>query len=63
MKARIPHSRRRRGLLLLAAASLVEPLALRARGFPVGGNLIVRCRCPVGGHRSLARSRHDVRLP
>jgi hypothetical protein len=36
-------SKRRRRLLLLAAV-LAEPIALRARGLPLGGNVIVRCR-------------------
>jgi hypothetical protein len=40
MKAR--RSRRRRRLLL--ALALVEPLLMWARGYPIGGNLIVRCR-------------------
>ena len=30
--------------MLLLAGLLAEPLALWARGFPIGGNLIVRCR-------------------
>lgn len=38
-----PRSKRRRRLLLFAGA-LAEPLAMRARGYPIGGNLIVRCR-------------------
>lgn len=33
---------RRRRLLLLAA--LAEPLALRLRGYPIGGRVVVRCR-------------------
>jgi hypothetical protein len=41
VKAR--RSKRRRRLLLIAA-TLAEPLAMRARGYPIGGNLIVRCR-------------------
>jgi hypothetical protein len=28
----------------LLASALVEPLAMRARGYPMGGNLVVRCR-------------------
>jgi len=40
MKAR--RSKRRRRLLL--ALALVEPLLLKARGYPMGGNLVVRCR-------------------
>ena len=35
-------SKRRR--LLLLAGLLAEPLAMWARGYPIGGNLIVRCR-------------------
>jgi hypothetical protein len=31
-------------MLVFAMASLAEPLAMRARGYPIGGNLIVRCR-------------------
>jgi len=34
--------RRRRGLLI--AGLLAEPLLMLARGYPIGGNLIVRCR-------------------
>jgi hypothetical protein len=34
-------SKRRRLLLALA---LLEPLLMRARGYPMGGNLVVRCR-------------------
>jgi hypothetical protein len=30
--------------LLLTAGLLAEPVAMRARGYPIGGNLIVRCR-------------------
>jgi hypothetical protein len=37
-------SRRRRRLLILAGAALLEPLAMKLRGYPIGGNLIVRCR-------------------
>jgi hypothetical protein len=33
---------RRRRLLL--ASILVEPLLMKLRGYPIGGNLIVRCR-------------------
>jgi len=36
-------SPRRRHLLLLAAA-LAEPVAMKLRGYPLGGNLVVRCR-------------------
>jgi len=35
-------SKRRR--LLLLAGLLAEPLAMWARGYPIGGRLIVRCR-------------------
>ena len=35
-------SKRRRRLLL--ALALAEPLLMWARGYPIGGNLIVRCR-------------------
>jgi hypothetical protein len=35
-------STRRR--VLLFAGVLAEPLAMWARGYPIGGNLIVRCR-------------------
>jgi len=35
-------SKRRRRLLL--ALALVEPLLLWARGYPLGGRMIVRCR-------------------
>jgi len=30
--------------LLILLAFLVEPVAMLLRGFPVGGNLVVRCR-------------------
>jgi len=40
MKGRRSKRRRR----LLVALALVEPLLLRARGYPMGGDLIVRCR-------------------
>jgi len=36
------HATRRR--LVLLAAALAEPLAMKARGYRVGGHLIVRCR-------------------
>ena len=36
--------KRRQRLLLLAAATLAEPVAMKARGYPVAGKLIVRCR-------------------
>ena len=35
---------RRRRRVLLVAGLLVEPVVMRARGYPIGGNLIVRCR-------------------
>jgi hypothetical protein len=35
-------SRRHRRLLI--AALLLEPLAMKLRGYPIGGNLVVRCR-------------------
>jgi hypothetical protein len=41
MRAR---SRRRRRLLLLSATILVEPVLMKLRGYPIGGDLIVRCR-------------------
>jgi hypothetical protein len=34
----------RRRLLILAAAALLEPVAMKLRGYPIGGNLVVRCR-------------------
>jgi hypothetical protein len=34
-------SRRRR---LIVLGLLIEPLAMKLRGFPIGGRLIVRCR-------------------
>jgi hypothetical protein len=30
--------------MVLVAGLLLEPLALWARGYPIGGNLVVRCR-------------------
>jgi hypothetical protein len=30
--------------LLILAAVLAEPIAMRLRGYPMGGNLVVRCR-------------------
>ncbi len=36
--------RRRNRRALLAAAVLVEVAALRARGYRLGGNVVVRCR-------------------
>lgn len=44
MKSEPRKARRRRRMLVFAMASLAEPLAMRARGYPIGGNLIVRCR-------------------
>lgn len=41
-RGRSEHRRRRR--LLFVAAALAEPVAMWARGYPIGGNLIVRCR-------------------
>jgi hypothetical protein len=38
------HTRRRRRRLLIIAGLLVEPLLLMLRGYPIGGNLVVRCR-------------------
>jgi hypothetical protein len=35
-------SRRRRRWLILAAA-LAEPVAMKLRGYPLGGKLVVRC--------------------
>jgi hypothetical protein len=35
-------SRRRRRLFILASL-LFEPVAMKLRGYPIGGNLIVRC--------------------
>jgi hypothetical protein len=36
--------RRRRRRLLILASILAEPLLLKLRGLPLGGNLVVRCR-------------------
>jgi hypothetical protein len=36
--------RRRRRWLIFGAAILAEPVAMKLRGLPVGGNLVVRCR-------------------
>src|SRR5262249_38235141 len=36
--------RRRRRKLLFVGALLLEPLAMKLRGYPIGGNLVVRCR-------------------
>jgi hypothetical protein len=35
---------RRRRLLAIVAVSLAESLAMKARGYRIGGNLVVRCR-------------------
>jgi hypothetical protein len=35
---------RRRRLLIFAAAALLEPVSMKLRGYPIGGNLVVRCR-------------------
>jgi hypothetical protein len=35
---------RRRRLLVLAAAALLEPVAMKLRGHSIGGNLVVRFR-------------------
>jgi hypothetical protein len=35
--------RRRRALIFLASI-LVEPILMKLRGYPIGGNLVVRCR-------------------
>jgi hypothetical protein len=37
-------SRRRRRFLILGAAVLSEPVAMKLRGYRLGGNLVVRCR-------------------
>jgi hypothetical protein len=37
-------SPRRRRKLLALGLFLVEPLAMWLRGYPIGGNLVVRCR-------------------
>jgi hypothetical protein len=36
--------RRRRRLLIFGAAVLLEPVAMKLRGYRIGGNLVVRCR-------------------
>jgi hypothetical protein len=35
---------RRRGLLIGLSLVLLESLALKLRGYPIGGNVVVRCR-------------------
>jgi hypothetical protein len=37
------HPRRRRTLIILVSV-LLEPIAMWLRGYPIGGNLVVRCR-------------------
>lgn len=37
-------SRRRRRWLIILGAFLLEPVALKLRGYPIGGRLVVRCR-------------------
>lgn len=37
-------SRRRRRALIIAGSLLVEPILMKARGYPIGGRLVVRCR-------------------
>jgi hypothetical protein len=37
-------SSRRRRRLLIVAGLLAEPVAMKLRGYPIGGNLVVRCR-------------------
>src|SRR5271163_4503847 len=41
---RLTSPRRGRRLMLLAAATLAEPIALKLGGYPLGGNTVVRCR-------------------
>jgi hypothetical protein len=36
--------RRRRRLLTFGVAVLLEPVAMKLRGYRIGGNLVVRCR-------------------
>ena len=36
--------RKRRRKLLIVVGFLVEPIALKLRGYPLGGNVVVRCR-------------------
>ena len=35
---------KRHSRLLLLASVVAEPIAMRAKGYPLGGNLVVRCR-------------------
>lgn len=37
-------SSRRRRTLIIVATILLEPIAMWLRGYPIGGNLVVRCR-------------------
>ena len=43
MKTR-QRSRSRRRLVIILGAFLLEPVAMKLRGYPMGGNLVVRCR-------------------
>jgi hypothetical protein len=36
-------ARRRRWFLIVVLASLLEPVAMKLRGYRIGGNLVVRC--------------------
>jgi hypothetical protein len=38
----MPARRRRKSILV--ASILVEPILMKLRGYPIGGNLVVRCR-------------------
>ncbi len=40
----MPAHRRRLGLLVAAAATLAEAVAIRRLGYPFAGNVVVRCR-------------------
>ncbi len=31
-------------MLIILSAFLLEPVAMKLRGYPIGGNLVVRCR-------------------
>jgi hypothetical protein len=44
MRRRKGSDRKRRGLKSLAAGVLLEAAAMKARGYPVGGRIVVRCR-------------------
>lgn len=37
-------SPQRRRVLIFLASILVEPILMKLRGYPIGGNLVVRCR-------------------